>query len=291
MEIKEMGIIGAGQMGIGIAHVSAMAGIKVILNDMNEDLLKKGLQTIEANFERQLLKNKINAPQKEAALAKISVSTSMSAFAASDFVIEVATENLEIKGKIFQQLCQYTKPEALIASNTSSISITKLASLTKNPERFIGMHFMNPVPVMQLVEIIRGITTSNETFETTRSLAIKLGKTPCEVQDFPGFVVNRVLIPMINEAIYILQEKVGGMEEIDTCMKLGANMPMGPIELADLIGLDICLAIMRVLHQEMGDSKYRPAPLLVKYVEAQWLGRKTGRGFYDYSGKKPVPTR
>jgi 3-hydroxybutyryl-CoA dehydrogenase len=289
--IKPFGVIGAGQMGSGIAHVAALAGYDVILADINGDILQKALGVIGKNLDRQESKGRITAAEKAATLARIKTSTDYAAFNNCGFVIEAATENEALKKEIFTKLLPHVNKETLLATNTSSISITRLAAITDRPERFIGMHFMNPVPVMQLVEIIRGIATSEETYSVVRAMAEKLGKIIAVSEDFPAFIVNRVLLPMINEAVYTLHEGVGSVESIDTAMKLGANHPMGPFELADFIGLDTCLAIMNVLHDGLSDSKYRPCPLLVKYVEAGWLGRKTGRGFYDYSAEKPVPTR
>jgi 3-hydroxybutyryl-CoA dehydrogenase len=290
-DIRRVGIVGAGQMGRGIAHVCALAGLDVVLTDVNAEALAAGRRTIEQNLARQVARGRVREEDKATALAHIATSSDYAAFADCDMVIEAATEKEEVKRAIFKGIVPMLKPDALIASNTSSISITRLASATDRPGKFIGMHFMNPVPVMSLVELIRGIATDDETFAATRDLAVKLGKIPVAAEDFPAFIVNRILLPMINEAVYTLYEGVGSVEAIDTAMKLGANHPMGPLELADFIGLDTCLSIMQVLHEGLADSKYRPCPLLVKYVEAGWLGRKTGRGFYDYSGDTPVPTR
>lgn len=286
-----IGIIGAGQMGTGIAQVFAAAGYPVHLLDVTADRLTAGVATVSKNLDRQIAKGKLTESEKVATLGRITTGTDYAGFGASDLVIEAATENEALKREIFKTLVPHLKPEALVASNTSSISITRLAAATDRPGKFIGMHFMNPVPVMQLVELIRGIATDEDTFATVRTLAESLGKTVAVSEDFPAFIVNRILLPMINEAIYTLYEGVGSVVAIDTAMKLGANHPMGPLELADFIGLDTCLAIMQVLHDGLSDTKYRPCPLLVKYVEAGWLGRKAGRGFYDYRGEKPVPTR
>ena len=289
--IQKIGVIGAGQMGNGIAHVCAMNGFEVRLLDANPDSLAKALATIAGNMDRQIKKGAMTQEAKDAALARISTGTDFAIFSASDLVIEAATENEAVKREIFKKLCPHLKKAALLASNTSSISITRLGASTDRAAQFMGMHFMNPVPVMQLVELIRGIATSNETYEAVKELTAKLGKISATAEDFPAFIVNRILLPMINEAVYTLYEGVGSVESIDTAMKLGTNHPMGPLELADFIGLDTCLAVMHVLYDGLSDSKYRPCPLLVKYVEAGWLGRKTKRGFYDYSGPKPVPTR
>ncbi len=291
VDIKTVGIIGAGQMGSGIAHVMALAGLDVRLNDVSPDRINEGLATVNGNLARQVSKGIITEADRQAALQRIVAAADYSAFADCDLVIEAATENEHTKLKIYTSLCKHLKPSAILATNTSSISITRLASATDRPERFIGIHFMNPVPVMQLVELIRGIATEDETFEASKALIAKLDKTVAVAEDFPAFIVNRILLPMINEAIYTLYEGVGTVESIDTAMKLGANHPMGPLQLADFIGLDTCLSIMQVLHEGLADSKYRPCPLLVKYVEAGWLGRKTKRGFYDYRGEKPVATR
>ena len=289
--IRNVGIIGAGQMGNGIAHVCALAGFPVLLQDVASDRIKAGLATINGNMARQVGKKIITEDDRKAALARIKPAESMEALADCDIVIETATEQEQIKRQIFSAVCAVLKPQAIVATNTSSISITRLASATDRPERFIGIHFMNPVPLMELVEVIRGIATDDATFETSKAFVSKLGKTIAVSEDFPAFIVNRVLLPMINEAIYTLYEGVGNVEAIDTAMRLGAHHPMGPLELADFIGLDTCLSVMQVLHEGLADSKYRPCPLLVKYVEAGWLGRKTQRGFYDYRGEKPVPTR
>ncbi len=289
--IRKIGVIGAGQMGSGIAHVAALAGFEVVLNDVNEDRVQSGLATITGNLARQVQKGTITDDARQQGLGRISGAPEMEALAQCDLVIEAATENEDIKRKIFQSVTRTLKPEAILASNTSSISITRLGASTDRPEQFIGIHFMNPVPVMQLVEIIRGIATDDRTFNLARDFVQTMGKTVTMSEDFPAFIVNRILLPMINEAIYTLYEGVGSVEAIDTAMKLGANHPMGPLQLADFIGLDTCLSIMQVLHDGLADSKYRPCPLLVKYVEAGWLGRKVKRGFYDYRGEKPVPTR
>jgi 3-hydroxybutyryl-CoA dehydrogenase len=291
VEIKTIGVIGAGQMGNGIAHVAAVSGFTVKLIDVSADALENAVATIKKNLDRQVRKEKISGEDRDTAMALIETSTAMSALASADLVIEAATENEEIKKMIFKQVCEVVGPECLLASNTSSISITRLAASTDRPERFIGMHFMNPVPVMQLVELIRGIATDESTYEVIKEMTARLGKRSVSAEDFPAFIVNRILLPMINEAVYTLYEGVGSVDSIDTAMRLGANHPMGPLQLADFIGLDTCLAIMNVLHDGLADTKYRPCPLLVKYVEAGWLGRKTGRGFYDYTGDEPVPTR
>jgi 3-hydroxybutyryl-CoA dehydrogenase len=290
-EIATVGVIGAGQMGGGIAHVCALAGLSVVLLDAKQEALDKGLATIARNLDRQIEKGQVPSGSREQTLGRIAATTDYGAFEHADLVIEAATEKEAVKHGIFAALVPHLKPSALLASNTSSISITRLAAGTDRPAKFIGMHFMNPVPVMKLVEIIRGIATDDETFDSVQALATRLGKATAVAEDFPGFVVNRVLLPMVNEAVFALHERVGTVEAIDTGMRLGANHPLGPLELADLIGLDTCLSIMQVLHEGMGDSKYRPCPLLVKYVEAGWLGRKAGRGFYDYSVKPPRPTR
>ncbi|WBL79720.1 3-hydroxybutyryl-CoA dehydrogenase [Bradyrhizobium xenonodulans] len=289
--IKKVGVIGAGQMGNGIAHVAALAGFDVVLNDVSADRLKSGMATINGNLARQVSKKAVSEDEKSKAMARIKLAEKLDDLADCDLVIETAVEKEEVKRKIFHELCAVLKPEAIVASDTSSISITRLAAATDRPERFIGIHFMNPVPLMELVELIRGIATDDSTFEASKEFVGKLGKQVAVSEDFPAFIVNRILLPMINEAIYTLYEGVGNVEAIDAAMKLGAHHPMGPLELADFIGLDTCLSIMQVLHEGLADSKYRPCPLLVKYVEAGWLGRKTQRGFYDYRGAKPVPTR
>ncbi|PTW63377.1 3-hydroxybutyryl-CoA dehydrogenase [Breoghania corrubedonensis] len=291
VEIKKVGVIGAGQMGSGIAHVSALAGYEVGLHDISQERIESGLATITGNLNRQASKGQITQEQSRAALALIKAAPQLDDLAEFDLVIESASENEQVKRKIFSQLCPSLKPEAILATNTSSISITRLAASTDRPERFIGIHFMNPVPIMELVELVRGIATEDETFETSKAFVARVGKTVAVAEDFPAFMVNRILLPMINEAIYTLYEGVGSVEAIDTAMRLGANHPMGPLQLADFIGLDTCLSIMQVLYEGLADSKYRPCPLLVKYVEAGWLGRKTQRGFYDYRGETPVPTR
>ncbi len=289
--VDKIGIIGAGQMGHGIAHVCALAGYDVVLSDISEEALQRARTLIEKNMERQVKREMIAESAVAPALARIQTATDFDAFADCDIVIESATENEEVKRDILKRLCPVLKADALLASNTSSISITRLAAATDRPEKFMGMHFMNPVPVMKLVELIRGLGTDEETFNAIRDLALDLGKTIAVSEDFPAFIVNRILLPMINEAVYTLYEGVGSVIAIDTGLKLGCRHPMGPLELADFIGLDVCLAVMQVLYEGLADSKYRPCPLLVKYVEAGWLGRKTGRGFYDYSGDQPVPTR
>ena len=291
MAIETVGIIGAGQMGAGIAQVAAMAGYKVLLYDISSDRIEKGLATVSGNLARMVAHDKLTEDARKAALGKISAANEMSGLAGADLVIEAATEDESVKRKIYAQLCPQLNPQAILATNTSSISITRLAAATDRPERFMGVHFMNPVPVMKLVELVRGIATDDATFEAAKAFAAKLDKTITVSEDFPAFIVNRILLPMINEAIYVLYEGVGSVDAIDTAMKLGANHPMGPLQLADFIGLDTCLSIMQVLYDGLADSKYRPCPLLVKYVEAGWLGRKAGRGFYDYRGEHPVPTR
>ncbi|MCJ7994269.1 3-hydroxybutyryl-CoA dehydrogenase [Rhizobium cremeum] len=289
--LDNVGVVGAGQMGCGIAHVASLAGYKVTIYDLAKERIEAGLATINGNLARQVSNGKLSDEDRKAALGRISGTTDINDMAPMDLVIEAATEDETVKRKIFAQLCPVLKPEALLATNTSSLSITRLASATDRPERFMGIHFMNPVPVMKLVELVRGIATEESTFETAKNFARSLEKTITVAEDFPAFIVNRILLPMINEAIYTLYEGVGSVEAIDTAMKLGANHPMGPLQLADFIGLDTCLSIMQVLHDGLADSKYRPCPLLVKYVEAGWLGRKSGRGFYDYRGEHPVPTR
>ncbi|MFC6496187.1 3-hydroxybutyryl-CoA dehydrogenase [Gemmobacter lanyuensis] len=291
MTIRTVGIVGAGQMGNGIAHVFALAGYEVLLNDVSADSLTKALATIDRNLERQVQRGKVEAEAKAAALGRIRTTLQLPDLGQSDLIIEAATEKETVKQQIFDALLPHLKPETILTSNTSSISITRLASRTDRPEKFMGFHFMNPVPVMQLVELIRGIATDQPTYATLHEVVKTLGKTAASAEDFPAFIVNRILIPMINEAVYTLYEGVGSVKSIDESMKLGANHPMGPLELADFIGLDTCLAIMNVLYDGLADTKYRPCPLLTKYVEAGWLGRKSGRGFYDYRGETPVPTR
>jgi len=291
LKIKKIGVIGAGQMGNGIAHVCALAGFDVALYDVSTDRIKAGLATINGNMARQVARGAVTEEARKAALARIVSAEKLDAIGACDLVIESAIEKEEIKRKIFADLAPSLKPHTVLATNTSSISITRLATTTDRPEKFIGIHFMNPVPVMELVELVRGIATGEETFELAKEFVKKLGKTYAVAEDFPAFMVNRILLPMINEAIYTLYEGVGSVTAIDTAMKLGARHPMGPLELADFIGLDTVLSVMQVLHEGLADTKYRPCPLLVKYVEAGWLGRKTKRGFYDYRGEKPVPTR
>ncbi|KNG93422.1 3-hydroxybutyryl-CoA dehydrogenase [Pseudaestuariivita atlantica] len=291
MDIQRIGVIGAGQMGNGIAHVMAVAGYDVTVTDISSDALANAMKTIDKNLERQVSRDTISAEDKAAALGRIATTPDLTQLGGSDLVIEAATERETIKQAIFEDLIPHLEPHTILTSNTSSISITRLASRTDRPEKFMGFHFMNPVPVMQLVELIRGIATDEPTFEACRGVVEKLGKTAATAEDFPAFIVNRILMPMINEAVYTLYEGVGNVTSIDMAMKLGTNHPMGPLELADFIGLDTCLAIMNVLHDGLADTKYRPCPLLTKYVEAGWLGRKTKRGFYDYRGEAPVPTR
>ncbi|MAO26910.1 MAG: 3-hydroxybutyryl-CoA dehydrogenase, partial [Roseovarius sp.] len=282
MDIRKIGVIGAGQMGNGIAHVMALAGYEVLLTDISQDALDRGIETITGNMDRQVSRGKVSAEDRDAAMARISTTLTLADLGATDLVIEAATEKEALKAAIFEDLVPHLAPHTILTSNTSSISITRLASRTDRPEKFMGFHFMNPVPVMQLVELIRGIATDKETFQACHEVVEKLGKTAASAEDFPAFIVNRILMPMINEAVYTLYEGVGNVTSIDTSMKLGTNHPMGPLELADFIGLDTCLAIMNVLHDGLADTKYRPCPLLTKYVEAGWLGRKSGRGFYDY---------
>ena len=291
MAVQSVGVIGAGQMGNGIAHVFALAGYDVLLNDISPEAMARAVATVDRNLDRQVSRGKISAEDKAAAMARIRTTTAVEEIGQTDLVIEAATEREDVKNRIFEAIVPHLKPETILTSNTSSISITRLASRTDRPERFMGFHFMNPVPVMQLVELIRGIATDEQTYKTLCGVVERLGKIPASAEDFPAFIVNRILVPMINEAVYVLYEGVGNVRSIDQSLKLGANHPMGPLELADFIGLDTCLAIMNVLHDGLADTKYRPCPLLVKYVEAGWLGRKTGRGFYDYRGGEPVPTR
>ena len=290
-EIATIGVIGAGQMGSGIAEVAALAGLKVRLSDIGAEQLGRAVEAIDRHMTRQVSRGRITEDDKSAALGRVSTATELDSLGDCDVVIEAAVEDETIKREIFQTICPLVKPEALICTNTSSISVTRLASVTDRPERFMGLHFMNPVPAMQLVELIRGIATDEKSFSMIRELAERMGKTPVAAEDFPAFIVNRILLPMINEAVYTLYEGVGSVAAIDTAMRLGTNHPMGPLELADFIGLDTCLAIMHVLYDGLADSKYRPCPLLVKYVDAGWVGRKAGRGFYDYSSEPPVPTR
>ena len=291
MDIHKIGIVGAGQMGNGIAHVCALAGFDVVLNDISAEGLENAVALIDRNLERQVTREKISAETKAAAMARIGTTMTLAELGACDLIIEAATERETVKQAIFEDLLPHLRPETILTSNTSSISITRLAARTDRPEQFMGFHFMNPVPVMQLVELIRGIATNEETFAACHKVVERLGKTATAAEDFPGFIVNRILMPMINEAVYTLYEGVGSVKSIDESLKLGANHPMGPLELADFIGLDTCLSIMNVLHDGLADTKYRPCPLLTKYVEAGWLGRKTNRGFYDYRGETPVPTR
>jgi 3-hydroxybutyryl-CoA dehydrogenase len=289
--IHKVGVVGAGQMGSGIAHVVALGGYDVAINDIAKERFDAALQNIEKNMSRQVASGKISEEDRDKALARISFAETLEGFADADLVVEAATEDETVKRKIFVALCPFLKPDAILATNTSSISITRLAATTDRPERFIGMHFMNPVPVMELVEMIRGIATDDVTFQRAKDFVETLHKTTAVSEDFPAFMVNRILLPMINEAVYTLYEGVGSVDAIDTAMRLGAHHPMGPLQLADFIGLDTCLSIMQVLYEGLADSKYRPCPLLVKYVEAGWLGRKTKRGFYDYRGETPMPTR
>jgi 3-hydroxybutyryl-CoA dehydrogenase len=289
--IRTIGVVGAGQMGNGIAHVCALAGFDVILNDVSTDRLEAGVKTIQRNMDRQVHRQMITADARDAGMRRIRTATTLDAFSDVDFAIEAATEKEPVKRAIFDALCLKMPKTAMLATNTSSISITRLGAATDRPERFIGLHFMNPVPLMKLVEVIRGLATDQQTYDAAVHIVERLGKHVTNAEDFPAFIVNRVLMPMINEAVYTLYEGVGTVESIDTAMKLGANHPMGPLELADFIGLDTCLSIMQVLHDGLADTKYRPCPLLVKYVEAGWVGKKAGRGFYDYRGEVPVPTR
>jgi len=291
MDVKSIGIVGAGQMGTGIAHVCALAGYDVILNDISQEQLVRSRAAIETNMDRQIARDLISSDDKAAALARIGATLALADAGRADLIIEAATESETVKNGIFENLGPHLKPDTILTSNTSSISITRLASRTDRPERFMGFHFMNPAPVMQLIELIRGIATDDRTYRTCLSVVERMGKTAASAEDFPAFIVNRILMPMINEAVYTLYEGVGSVQSIDRSMKLGANHPMGPLELADFIGLDTCLAIMNVLHDGLADTKYRPCPLLVKYVEAGWLGRKTRRGFYDYRSETPTPTR
>ena len=290
-ELKTVGIIGAGQMGNGIAHVAALAGYDVIMTDISDEALAKGMTTIEGNMRRQVQRDLITEAAMKTGLKLIKTSASIKAHEAADIVIEAATEKREVKEQIFRSICEIVPAHTYLATNTSSISVTRLASVTDRPDKFIGMHFMNPVPLMKLMEVIRGLATSQDTYETAITFAGRLDKTTTNAEDYPAFIVNRILVPMINEAVYTLYEGVGTVESIDTAMRLGANHPMGPLTLADFIGLDTCLSIMQVLHDGLADTKYRPCPLLVKYVEAGWVGKKVGKGFYDYSGEFPVPTR
>ena len=291
MEVKKIGIVGAGQMGNGIAHVCALAGYEVLVNDISQEALDRGIATVRKNLDRQVSREKISEAERDEAMGRIATTLQLKDLGQTDLVIEAATERETVKVAIFEDLVPHLQPHTILTSNTSSISITRLASRTDRPEKFMGFHFMNPVPIMQLVELIRGIATDEETYKSCLQVVENLGKTAASAEDFPAFIVNRILMPMINEAVYTLYEGVGNVESIDSSMKLGANHPMGPLELADFIGLDTCLAIMNVLHDGLADTKYRPCPLLTKYVEAGWLGRKTQRGFYDYRGEKPVPTR
>jgi len=291
MAIQTVGVIGAGQMGNGIAHVLSQSGYSVLLNDVNQDALDRAVERVRKNMDRQLRSGKISEDEINSAMGRINTTLDLTELGTSDLIIEAATEDESVKQKIFDSVLPHLKPETILTSNTSSISITRLASRTDRPEKFMGFHFMNPVPVMQLVELIRGIATDQDTYNSCLEVVNSLGKTAASAEDFPAFIVNRILMPMINEAVYTLYEGVGSVQSIDQSMKLGANHPMGPLELADFIGLDTCLAIMNVLHDGLADTKYRPCPLLTKYVEAGWLGRKTQRGFYDYRGETPIPTR
>ena len=290
-ELKTVGVIGAGQMGNGIAHVAALAGYDVIMTDISDEALAKGVTTIEGNMRRQVMRHMITDDAMMSGLKRIRTSSSIKAHEDADIVIEAATEKREIKEQIFRSICEIVPAHTYLATNTSSISVTRLASVTDRPDKFIGMHFMNPVPLMKLMEVIRGLATSQDTYETAITFAQRLEKTTTNAEDYPAFIVNRILVPMINEAVYTLYEGVGTVESIDTAMRLGATHPMGPLTLADFIGLDTCLSIMQVLHDGLADTKYRPCPLLVKYVEAGWVGKKVGKGFYDYTGEHPVPTR
>ena len=291
MAIQTVGVIGAGQMGNGVAHVLSQSGYSVLLNDVNQDVLDRAVERVRKNMDRQLRSGKISQDEINSAMGRIKTTLDLTELGTSDLIIEAATEDESVKQKIFDSVLPHLKPETILTSNTSSISITRLASRTDRPEKFMGFHFMNPVPVMQLVELIRGIATDQDTYNSCLEVVNSLGKTAASAEDFPAFIVNRILMPMINEAVYTLYEGVGSVQSIDQSMKLGANHPMGPLELADFIGLDTCLAIMNVLHDGLADTKYRPCPLLTKYVEAGWLGRKTQRGFYDYRGETPIPTR
>ena len=291
MAIQTVGVIGAGQMGNGIAHVLSQSGYSVLLNDVNQDALERAIERVRKNMDRQQRSGKISEDEINAAMGRIKTTLDLTELGTSDLIIEAATEDESVKQKIFDSVLPHLKPETILTSNTSSISITRLASRTDRPEKFMGFHFMNPVPVMQLVELIRGIATDQDTYNSCLEVVNSLGKTAASAEDFPAFIVNRILMPMMNEAVYTLYEGVGSVQSIDQSMKLGANHPMGPLELADFIGLDTCLAIMNVLHDGLADTKYRPCPLLTKYVEAGWLGRKTQRGFYDYRGETPIPTR
>jgi 3-hydroxybutyryl-CoA dehydrogenase len=291
MSIERIGVIGAGQMGTGIAHVLSLAGYDVVIDDLNKDALDKALDRINKNMHRQAARGLIESSAIEPAMKRIRITQSLEDLRDRQLVIEAATENEAVKKKLYQDLCPRLSPDAIVATNTSSISVTRLAAATDRPEHFIGLHFMNPVPLMQLVEVIRGIATDDGTFQAALDIVKRVGKTAAYAEDFPAFIVNRILLPMINEAVYTLYEGVGNVDAIDTAMRLGANHPMGPLQLADFIGLDTCLSVMQVLYEGLADSKYRPCPLLVKYVEAGWLGKKTGRGFYDYRGEHPVPTR